>query len=257
MTRSAHVALVVVGCFGGLSEAAQQGPAFEEVSIKESREAGFSAAKSDAGFVSFRGAALKGLILRAFHIALYQCEGPSWLDTASYDVSAKLPDGSSPAQIPAMLENMLVERFALKSHWETIAKQGYVLLIGKNGPKLKKSEVPQDTRTRFSVSPAGYVGLTHATLPEFARALTMYLGQPVTDMTNLAGNFDISLDFDPSSLSGFAAMLPSEGGAPSESDLKKPSIFTAIEGLGLKLESRKVSFKRLVVDHIERVPTIN
>jgi uncharacterized protein (TIGR03435 family) len=46
-------------------------------------------------------------------------------------------------------------------------------------------------------------------------------------------------------------------GAPSEESAALPSIFGAIQGLGLKLETRLASVKQLVVDSAQKIPTPN
>ena len=58
------------------------------------------------------------------------------------------------------------------------------------------------------------------------------------DMTGLEGVFDISLDFVTDGLS-----------ADNNSG---PDIFSAVQALGLKLESRKSAFEVLVIDSAEK-----
>ena len=41
-----------------------------------------------------------------------------------------------------MLQSLLEERFGLKVHRDTQTKQGFALVVGKNGPKLKPAEPP-------------------------------------------------------------------------------------------------------------------
>jgi uncharacterized protein (TIGR03435 family) len=70
------------------------------------------------------------------------------------------------------------------------------------------------------------------------------LGRPVVDMTGMAGVYDFTLRWrsDDTAVDGSSS----------------PSIFTALqEQLGLKLETRKIEFRILVVDSAERVPTEN
>lgn len=69
-----------------------------------------------------------------------------------------------------------------------------------------------------------------------ARELS-FVGRVVVDETNLAGRFDLDLEWaDPD--------VPSDAG---------PSIFAAIqEQLGLRLESARGPLEVLVIDHIER-----
>jgi bla regulator protein blaR1 len=85
--------------------------------------------------------------------------------------------------------------------------------------------------------------------------LSRLVGRPILDKTGLAGPFDMHLEFAPdSSMPGFAGRGgPGEPGTPPPSaDPEGPSIFTALQHLGLKLEPGKGPVEILVIDHVER-----
>jgi uncharacterized protein (TIGR03435 family) len=70
------------------------------------------------------------------------------------------------------------------------------------------------------------------------------LDRPVVDMTGIKGVYDFTLNW-----------APSDAGADGRSGA---SIFTALqEQLGLKLEPRKIPFRLVVVDHVEKDPERN
>jgi uncharacterized protein (TIGR03435 family) len=73
------------------------------------------------------------------------------------------------------------------------------------------------------------------------------LGQPVIDRTELAGRFDIHIEFR----ADLAA--PPDGGEPQDSP---GSIFSAMRELGLKLSAGRAPVDVLVVESIKR-PTEN
>ena len=114
-------------------------------------------------------------------------------------------------------------------------------------------------------------GMTvRATATAFAvvvRMLENQLGRTIVDKTGLAGLFDFELTFSADGLQspfgrGFPAPLPPVGGptgsgfaSPSAPD-PGPSLFTAIQELGLKLESGKGPVEVLVIDSVEK-PTEN
>ena len=54
----------------------------------------------------------------AYRIKSYQVMGADWIATERFDVNAKLPEGAAVDQIPAMIQSLLSERFALKFHRE-------------------------------------------------------------------------------------------------------------------------------------------
>ena len=128
---------------------------------------------------------------------------------------------------------------------------------------MKKSDVskaetgPDGKPTgNLEVHPStGHFAFRMTTLEELARFLSGQLSRPVLDMTELQGSFDIDFDANPSDLDGLRKA--SAAGDSSADDTAFPSIFTGVELLGLKLESRKVPIKHLIVDDALKVPTGN
>ena len=84
------------------------------------------------------------------------------------------------------------------------------------------------------------------------------LGRPVIDKTGLAGRYDFELEFAPDSDTPiFQGRGGRDGGGdagavPLASEPDGPTIFLALEKVGLKLESAKGPRKTLVIDRIER-----
>jgi uncharacterized protein (TIGR03435 family) len=82
--------------------------------------------------------------------------GPDWIQRGDqrFNVEAKAEDPSKTTeqQLLTMLQNMLVERFQLEFHRETIETAGFALVVDKNGPKLHASTSDE---TRFSFSGPG------------------------------------------------------------------------------------------------------
>ena len=102
---------------------------------------------------------------------------------------------------------------------------------------------------------AGGARLTGGKVPmaEFVRMLSRVLGRPVTDRTGFPGVFDVNLDFLPDeTMAGLPP--PPPGAIPAET--ASPSIFSAVQRLGLRLESTKGPVDVLVIDHVER-PSAN
>src|SRR5438034_7733968 len=62
----------------------------------------------DIGFMS-----LADLIRTAYAVKPYQVIGPDWMSAQRFDISAKMPDGATKEQVPAMLQALLAERFKL------------------------------------------------------------------------------------------------------------------------------------------------
>jgi uncharacterized protein (TIGR03435 family) len=93
------------------------------------------------------------------------------------------------------------------------------------------------------------------------------VGRPVIDKTELTGLYDFVLRFGPEGLTPFGGPLPTPppptlpGGAapaagPAPAAEPLPSIFTALQELGLRLESTKGPVEVLVIDSVQK-PTEN
>src|SRR5580704_1158871 len=80
-------------------------PAFEVASVKPWDEASKKPMgwQYDGARVSYTRANLKVLVMDAYKVQYYQLDAPSWFETQQYDVSAKIPEGSSQDQVPEML----------------------------------------------------------------------------------------------------------------------------------------------------------
>ncbi len=229
---------------------AQAPSTFEVASVKPSDEASRTPMSWnwDGGRVSYTHANLKVLVMDAYNVLYHQLDAPSWFETQHYDVAAKIPSGALQDQVPAMLRALLIDRFRMALHWETRNESGFALVVGKNGPKLQNSV--ETGEPAISVN-GSHFEWRRTTMTWFAARLSGLTGRPVVDMTGLMGNFDITLELTPSELAGLRSA------ATAEESQDGTSIFAALQAIGLKLESRKLSIRHLVIDHADRVPTEN
>lgn len=242
--------LAAVAAFGLRAQTVERRPAFEVASVKpwdESSKKPMGWQYDDAR-VSYTRANLKVLVMDAYKVLYYQLDAPSWFETQQYDVSAKIPEGASQDQVPAMLQTLLTERFRMKLHRETRNQPAFVLMVGKNGPKLRNSVETGEPAITVN---EGHFEWRRATMTWFAARLSGLTGRPVVDMTGLSGKFDITLGLTPSELAG----LRSAATAAESQD--GTSIFEALRAIGLKLEARRMPIEHLVIDSALRVPTEN
>jgi uncharacterized protein (TIGR03435 family) len=237
--------------------------------------------------LSYTNFPLRIVLLRAFDVQTLQLSGPTWLDTARYDLRAKIAPGATKEQFQVMLQNLLTERFGMKFHREKQELAGYELVVAKGGVKMKESGAPVDepitaenpgrggrvaTQNDQDGLPelapgrkgmlvlglgAGRLRITARlqSLADIARMSQGRVGQPVVDKTGLAGTYDFNIDFSngaPSSAADPGSNLPLSGARD-----EAPPFLVAIESLGLKLESKKLPFDVVVIDHIEKTPTEN
>jgi uncharacterized protein (TIGR03435 family) len=247
------------------------------------------AANGQPELLNIRSLTVKNLVTRAFGVKANQVLGPTWLDQIDaprYDVSAKVPAGSSREDTNVMLQNLLIERFGLTFHGETRDVQGYELAVGKNGSKLKQSEpvgspppvLPANQAIKIETDrnglpqlPAGRVGILFSagagravisgrqqTTAQLATALEGRIGKPILDKTGLTAKYDFALAFDMMEFAGEPGALsfPTRNETPAADPA--PSIFTAVQQeLGLRLESKKVPVDFIVIDKANKTPTEN
>jgi uncharacterized protein (TIGR03435 family) len=85
----------------------------------------------------------------AYDIPQYQLSAPDWMVDTRFDITAKIPPGTTEEQLRLMEQTLLVERFRLTVHHETKEMQVYELTVGKNGPRLKESVGTETPRSRL------------------------------------------------------------------------------------------------------------
>jgi len=219
--------------------------------------------------VVLRGDPLKVIMAEAFKVKGYQIDGPSWLDEDCFEIVAKMPDGATRDQIPAMLQSLLIERLKLGAHKEDRPRPIYSLVVDKGGPKFnpasanfRRGAAPGQIMFRASREVQGFKGqMTMAMLAQF---LSGRFDRPVRDFTGLTGTYDIDLAWATDPTIEHVA-LPGTFSADAAPDAKTDlpaaptaNVFTALrESLGLKLEPRQAPVEILVIDRVERIPTEN
>jgi len=230
------------------------GQQFEVVSIKPNNSmSGHSSSRTDQGMMTGTNISLRNLILRAYDIKDYQLEGPDWLGSEHFDISAKIPETVSAqrggreqykAAFESMMQSMLAERFKLAVRRARKAMGVYALVVGKNGIKFK--EVPPGGPSGSSTHNTHFTG-TGVSMDTFATVLSQNTEIPVLDFTGLKGVYDLKLDWQ--------AEHDGHGNADTP---RAPGITEAVEDqLGLRMQRRKAPVEILVVDHVEKTPTEN
>ena len=183
--------------------------------------------------------------------------GPSWMDSAKYDLNA-VPDGEgqpNDRQWKLMIQKLLADRFQLAFHHDKKELSVYALVVAKTGPKLTKSQGDPNGLPGLFFQGLGVLPARNATMADFAGVMqAAVLDRPVVDQTGIQGRFDFILKWTPdqSQFGGLGVKIP-----PPAEDAAEPDLFTAIQQqLGLKLESVKAPVDVLVIDKVER-PSAN
>jgi len=216
-----------------------------------------SGAQQSHGRFARAAATLRQLVQYAYDVQPSQVTGgPAWVSTSRFQIDARTERMATPAQMRAMVRQMLAERFALKVHIDVRERPIYRMMVarpdGKLGPAIYhiddtecggSNPQPCDLAAWSGGLMSSGMGLEQLAVTLFNRSQSTGIDRPVIDQTGLAGMFGFTLMF-----SGFN----------TEPHLSNdPSIFTALqEQLGLKLEPARGQVELLVIDSVEQ-PTPN
>ena len=72
--------------------------------------------KVDGAQVRLGYRSLEDLVRQAYRVKAHQVDGPEWIKTERFDITAKLPEGTTPEQVPEMLQALLADRFQMSIH---------------------------------------------------------------------------------------------------------------------------------------------
>lgn len=275
-----------------------QSPAFEVASVKQSEPITPELVQSgrlqmgvtiDASYVRISKLSLLELLSLAYQVKGHQLSVQPWMINQRYDIQAKLPEGASRGQVPAMLQTLLEQRLGLKTHRENREMKVYVLVVAKDGPKMKAAAPaePQppapggQIRGGLAVGPGGQVAAVSSrgnvqmtpgpngnmrleskriTMQGLVDSIARYCELPLLNQTSLDGSYEIAVDVSGEEIRnaarsrGFVIPTPAGEGA---SDPAGVSLRASLEKLGLRLEGRRMPVEVLVVDEAMKVPTAN
>jgi uncharacterized protein (TIGR03435 family) len=227
---------------------AQDGARFDAASIKVNTSgSGSSSAHSTRTQLQATNISLMTLIRDAYGMQEFQIIGaPDWVRSARFDVLARGGNLES-NQYPAMLRNLLADRFGLVARVETRELPVYALVVareGRLGPQIAKTTTEchgtgrGDCGTSTNNRSMKAVGVGMASL---ARTLSAWTGRTVLDNTRLEGEYDLTLQW------------ASDAQRPPTPGDNGPSIFTALqEQLGLKLDPQKGPVEAVVITSVTR-----
>lgn len=220
--------------------------------------------------ISFRD-----LVSKAFGVLPDLVSGPDWIRRQRYSLQVQMPPTTTQAQFQIMLQNLLVERFALRARREPIVRSVYELRIGPKGHKLQAAVLPNQenatardsrggpvdkdgfptftpgTRSPLYRQETGSAGeiLQYWVFPNMSTGvladyMAPFTGRYVLDKTGVEGSYDVSLKFEPR--------------VQAPGVLNTLSIFDAVaDQLGLQLVDAKAPIDQIVIDSANSDPTEN
>jgi len=236
---------------------------------------------ADPGRTSY-SMSMRRLLLLAYDVTGEQLSGPDWLNNTTFDIMAKVPEGSTKAQVRVMLQHLLAERFRMTLHHELEDKPAYDLTVAKGGLKLKETLYPNAKpvssgsvdftldKNEFPVLPKDLAVQARVDWVKNRSFRSTFRAYPISAFAqDLAGILTtmITLDEDPTRT--FVTRVIDKTGLTGRydftleyaglgDDATGPNIFSAVEKqLGLKLDKSKAPLDVIVIDHIDKVPVEN
>jgi uncharacterized protein (TIGR03435 family) len=226
------------------ADAPTRPPVFEAASIKTGASGSAWKIRTTPGTLIMENVPLPASIRWAYQIRDYQLRAPAWLDDARYAIVARTSAPAAPAEMKALFQRLLTERFGFKAHFEEQMQQGYAMLVDKSGSKMRESASSAPPALRMN----GFTfvgqnmtvnGLCDMISRQIVRA-------PVLDATDLQGKYDFSVNL--LAYAGEAAISLPVG------DMVGMLNKVLQKKLGLRLQARKVPVQVLVVDRAEKAP---
>lgn len=198
-------------------------PMFEVSTVKPAAPSDSSMMRFTPNGISINGVPLKMLIRESFGVEDDRILGePAWVRNR-YDIEAKVDPDDAPRlknlkmdQRRGMLLPLHEDRFNLKYHHETRELPRYALVVAKGGFKMKPSapdppktddppkpaegdagDKPRMGRHSLMMNDRGHLESTGTTTEMLAHILAQQLGRTVENKTDLAGNYDYTLQWTP------------------------------------------------------------
>lgn len=301
LTSAAFLAIAVPITFGllhptsgraqsQLASTPAASPVFSSLSIKQTPPSAETPNRSkmmfsmkDGTFVA-RGVTLQRLIQMAYHVQDSQLSsGPDWLNSAKFDIDARLDDSFVAAMHQrisdnknfddqAMLKELLSDHFKLAMHPQTQTVPAYDLVVDASGPKLRQVD-----GINMMHMERGQLTTSGTPIEFLAQQLSIRLGQTVVDRTGLKANYAFDLHWTPDPSEDQRLEQTGEGNRqvatirvtdpgesqrlklraeqaarPQSPDPNAPTLLIALqEQLGLKLEPKNEPVQMLVIDRAE------
>jgi uncharacterized protein (TIGR03435 family) len=284
--------LVIVSAATAFAQTAPR-PEFEVATIRPSaatpQDGVTAGVRIDGAQVRCAFLTLKDYIGIAYRVKLYQVSGPDWIASDRFDIAGTVPAGIPTTQFPEMLKSLLEDRFQVKIHRDKKDFPVYVLEVARGGLRMRESAPDANAANADSKAPINITGGGSAqgvsvnlgrgssytfsnnkfeakrlNMPALAGSLERFLDRPIVDMTDLNGSYDFSLDVTPEDYRSMLIRAAVTAGVslPPEAlrlldGASVPSLFDAMQKLGLKLDARKAPLDLLVIDAALKTPTDN
>jgi uncharacterized protein (TIGR03435 family) len=252
--------------------------------------------RADMGQVNLLALICKAYDVKSYQVKSLPWMTGNAMSIPRYDIVANFPEGATKEQFPEMLQNLLADRFKLVIHKEEKEIPVYVMTEAKGGHKLKPIAAPTGADApnpavsgsssvsieqkgsgatlsdgagrsqKMTMNPDGksmHFDASGLTVSEFAEGMAPLVDRPIVDQTAIKGQYQMEFDISMEEIMAIArkqGMLPAGADAPPSNEASDPSgssLFKTLQGLGFKLEPKKIPMTMIVVDSAEKNPTGN
>jgi uncharacterized protein (TIGR03435 family) len=253
---------------------------FEAASVRlsepKSDRDGTQHVQSDARRIDYQYIRIDQLVGRAWPLHQNQVVWPESMvspadrSRAHYDVSATMPEGTSPERQRLMLRNLLAERLHLKAHLEMRDTKVYALEVSPAGLKIHQAQNPpadeDHTRWGMEVAKGQYwrIYSPDRRAPDYPSGLTMFalistiqqmFDRPLVDQTGLKGFYDLDLNVPLNPIPAGGSTIPGDNSAITPS---LPALSAALDKqLGIRVIPRTLPYEMLIIEHLETNPSEN
>jgi uncharacterized protein (TIGR03435 family) len=94
------------------------------------------------------------VLIAAYDLHPFQVTAPEWAPTTRYDIVAKVPAGTTKAQLRMMWQDLLRDRLKVAVHRESREFRVYEFTAAKGFPKMKETDLPATSdATDFAATP--------------------------------------------------------------------------------------------------------
>lgn len=259
------VLLLIVPALNAPAQNAAARPAFEVAEIKPADPSapalGGKARLLPGGKLEVDGITALQAIVFAFGVQENMVTGgPAWVSKDRFSIVAKAAPDTPPATLRLMLQTLLTDRFKLEIHREDKPTPAYVLTRGKRELKLRQGAGGrQDCRWNTAESGLRKRECHNMTMAELASQMPGWafigIDAPVVDQTGLSGSFDFEFEVGAGNARSEGNRLERGGEAPppaaADAD-SGPTVYEALEKLGLHLEKRRMPLPVIVIDRVEQ-----
>lgn len=143
-----------------------------------------------------------------------------------------------PERFRTLLRVALESTFDLEVNRESREREVYIL---KALPEASEKLQPSQVEARGSMSQSGSISGTRVSTGELAELLELSLGQPVVDETQLTGEYDIQLRWQPGEMESLSEAVREELGLELEEGRREVEVLVIATGLGRRAEAHQLS----------------